>query len=65
MEREFTIGKNGYGDPRLEVTVDEKGRVTLTERDPHNGMRGNSIMIMPDELTELFEQWGITNRLSS
>lgn len=56
MEREFTIGKNGYGDPRFEVTVDEKGRVTLTERDPHSGMRGNRVMLTPEDLNALFAE---------
>ena len=56
MEREFTIGQNGYGDPRLEVTVRENGKVVLTERDPHNGMRGTSIMLTSDDLNALFAE---------
>ena len=56
MEREFTIGKNGYGDPRFEVTVDSRGRVFLTERDPHSGMRGNMIMLTSDDLKALFAE---------
>ena len=51
----FPLGRNGYGDPKFIVSVFEDGVVMITEKDPHNGLPVDSVVLKPEELNALFD----------
>ena len=56
MEKIFALGRNGYGDPKFIVSIFEDGVVMITEKDPHNGLPAESIVLKPEELRTLFAE---------
>ena len=55
MEKTFTLGRNGYGDPKFVVKVFEDGRVVITEKDEHNGLPKASISLKPEDIETLIK----------
>ena len=59
MEKTFTVGRNGYGDPKFTVKVFDDGNVSISEKDPHNGLTRVTIFLTRSDLTELTRLLGL------